>query len=423
MSLFVFGANHKTAPVAIRERLSFAPERLSGALKTFAGQPGVREVAILSTCNRTEVYCHLDSALSEEPLRVFGDYQGVEWAALQPYLFAYRGEETVRHLLRVASGLDSLVLGEPQILGQLKSAFQTASEAGTIGKFLNKAFQHAFSVAKQVRTDTAIGSSPVSVAFAAVRLARQIFGDLGAQTVLLIGAGDTIELTAQHLHDHGVRRMIVANRTVERSQILAGRFGAYAIPLSSMPQHLAEADIVISATASQLPILGKGAVERALKARKHKPMFMVDIAMPRDIEPEIGELEDVYLYTVDDLEAVIQESLHSRRLAALQAEDIIATEVEHFMDWLHSLDAVSTIRALRGKARDAQKQVIARAQRRLAKGDDQAEVLEQLTTQLVNKLVHHPSVKLREASAAGRDELLRAAAELFDLGQPIPKGK
>jgi len=423
MPLLVFGVNHKTAPVTIRERLAFVPERLPEALRTFAVQPGVREVAILSTCNRTEVYCCLETAPAEEPLRVFGEYHGVEWAALQPYLFSCREEEVVRHLLRVASGLDSLVLGEPQILGQLKSAFQMALEAGTIGKFLNKAFQHAFSVAKQVRTDTAIGSSPVSVAFAAVRLAQQIFGELSAQTVLLIGAGDTIELVAQHLYDHGVRRMIVANRTVDRSQLLAGRLGGYAIALSDMPDHLAEADIIISATASQLPILGKGAVERALKVRKHRPMFMVDIAVPRDIEPEIGELEDVYLYTVDDLEAVIQENLHSRRLAALQAEDIIATEVERFMDWLHSLDAVSTIRALRDKARSAQKEVLDRAQRRLARGDDQAEVLEQLTTQLVNKLVHSPSVKLREASATGRDELLRAAAELFDLGQPVPKGK
>lgn len=415
MAPFVLGINHKTAPIAIREQVAFGLDELPQALTGFVDKVGVREVVILSTCNRTEIYYCMGDLQIKHPIEWLTDYHGMGNGGLDPYLFCYSHEQAVQHLLRVASGLDSMIVGEPQILGQLKSAYHTAIRTGTLGKRLNKLFQHAFSVAKQVRSDTAIGSSPVSVAFAAVRLAQQIFADLSQQTALLIGAGDTIELAAQHLHHHGLKRMIVVNRSVERAQLVAYRFGGYAIPLKDMPEHLAEADIVFASTASPQPILAKETVEQALKMRKRRPIFMVDIAVPRDIDPAVSDLEDVYLYTVDDLHAVIQENLQSRRLAARQAEEIIDIATGRFMEWLQSLDAVATIQAIREKASLAREQVIKKGLQRLAKGDDPVQVMEFLTRNLVNKLTHMPSVKLREASAAGRDELLRAARELFGL--------
>ena len=324
-------------------------------------------------------------------------------------------------MLRVASGLDSMVLGEPQVLGQLKMAYQTALEAGSIGKLLSRLFQHSFKVAKQIRSSTMIGNHPVSVAFAAVRMAQQIFGELDSKTTLLIGAGDTIELAARHLYENHLGQMIIANRTLEKSQHISSQYSAYAISLADIPRHLAEADIVISSTASQLPILGKGAVESAIKQRKHKPMFMLDIAVPRDIEPEVGQLDDVYLYTIDDLRDVINQNLQSRKLAALQAEEIIDTQVMHFMDWLNSLDAVSTIRALRDQARTIQEEVLRSAQQKLDKGMDPNQVLQEGIHSLTNKLIHSPSTQLRDAGAQGRDDLLSAAHELFNLGNIKPK--
>ena len=321
-------------------------------------------------------------------------------------------------MLRVASGLDSLVLGEPQILGQMKQAFTTAHEAGTVGQLLNRLFQHTFSVAKQVRTDTAIGASPVSVAFAAVSLAKQIFSDLSRHTALLIGAGETIELVARHLHESGIGRIIVANRTVERAHNLAAEFGGYAIALPEIPNHLAEADIVISSTASPLPILGKGAVESALKVRKHRPMLMVDIAVPRDIEAEVRDLEDVYLYTVDDLQSIIDEGLRSRQEAALQAEEIIDVQVGHFMGWLKSLESVDLIRRYRNSAEQQRDQVVEAALRQLQQGRAPDEVLRELGRQLTNKLMHTPCSQMKQAGYDGRTELLDAARELFNLKTP-----
>jgi glutamyl-tRNA reductase len=321
----------------------------------------------------------------------------------------------VRHALRVASGLDSLVLGEPQILGQMKDAYTTASSAGTLGNLLDRLFQHTFSVAKQVRTDTAIGASPVSVAFAAVSLARQIFTDFKDHTALLIGAGETIELAARHLHEIGIGRMIIANRTVERARAVAQEFDAYAISLPEIPSHLAEADIVISSTASPLPILGKGSVESALKIRKHKPILMVDIAVPRDIESEVGQLSDVYLYTVDDLQEIIQEGLRSRQEAAAQAEEIIDVQVSHFMNWIRSLGAVDTIRAVRENAEHKRDIELEHALNLIAAGKDPEMVLKQLAHRLTNKLLHEPSAQLKQAAYDGRNELLKAARDLFDL--------
>ena len=293
MPILVLGLNHKTAPVAIRERVTFGPDIIVAALRDLLVQPGVEESLILSTCNRTEVYCTVSDTGDAPVADWLSHFHGLEADQTVPYLYTHFDRDAVSHLLRVASGLDSLVLGEPQILGQVKQAFQTACQAQSCGKLLGRLFQHTFSVAKQVRTDTAIGSSPVSVAFAAVSLARQIFSELSEQTALLIGAGETIELAARHLHQHGIGRMVVANRTVERAHALAAQFDGYAIALTEIATHLPEADIVISSTASPLPVLGKGTVESALKRRKHRPIFMVDIAVPRDIEAEVVELSDV----------------------------------------------------------------------------------------------------------------------------------
>lgn len=417
MTLFAFGINHKTAPVEIREKVAFAPEKLPEALQQLTHTANIHEAAIVSTCNRTELYCGLDSDDGNAIVKWFSDYHHLSTEDVAPYIYTHTGNEAVQHILRVASGLDSLVLGEPQILGQIKDAYAMASEAGTIGRQLNRLFQHTFSVAKQVRTDTAIGASPVSVAFAAVNLAKQIFADLSEHTALLIGAGDTIELVARHLSEQQVKKIIVANRTVERAQALLEQFEfeGEAIALASMPERLVEADIIISSTASQLPILGKGAVERALKSRKHRPMFMVDIAVPRDIEPEVGSLDDVYLYTVDDLQEVIEEGRQSREEAAEQAEEIIEQQVEHYMGWLRSLDAVDTIRAVRQQAEDVRNEVLKTAQRQLAAGKEPEQVLNELARTLTNKLVHEPSVQINRAAYDGREEILDTARELFSL--------
>ncbi len=415
MTLLAFGINHKTAPVNIREKVAFGPDRMTEALHGLVTQAPVREAAILSTCNRTELYLGMDNPDSEEVINWLADFHGLQGEELAPYIYAHPSQAAVRHALRVASGLDSLVLGEPQILGQMKAAYTIARKVGTVGTLLDRLFQHTFSVAKQVRTDTAIGSSPVSVAFAAVSLARQIFTSLEGRTALLIGAGETIELTARHLHEQRIGRMIIANRTVERAHLLAAEFNGYAIALGEIPGHLAEADIVISSTASPLPILGKGTVERALKARRHKPVFMVDIAVPRDIESEVGQLPDVYLYTVDDLQEVIQENLRSRREAAEQAEDIIDVQVASFMGWLRSLGAVETIRACREHSEHIRDVELEKAKRLLAAGKDPADVLRLLARGLTNKFLHHPCIQLRQACVEGRPEVLNAARELFNI--------
>jgi glutamyl-tRNA reductase len=415
MGLIALGVNHRTAPVEIRERVAFTPEQLSHALQDLKGYASIREAAILSTCNRTELYCGMELSDMTRLEDWLQGYHGIGPGGLEPYLYRYPEQNAVRHILRVASGLDSMVLGEPQILGQMKTAYGLARRAGTIGRLLGRLFQHTFAVAKQVRTDTAIGASPISVAFAAVRLAKQIFGELPGYTALLIGAGETIELVARHLSQNGIGRMIIANRTVERAHALASEFNAYAISLADMPAHLAEADIVVSSTASALPILGKGSVERALKARKRRPMFMVDLAVPRDIEPEVAELEDVYLYTVDDLEEVIQENLKSRQEAAKQAEEVIDNEVTHFMNWLRSLEAIGAICNYRETAEHARLEALDRARRLLASGVEPQVALEHLAYQLTNKLLHTPCVQMRRAASEGRTELLEAAQELFNL--------
>ncbi len=415
LRLVAFGVNHKTAPVSLREQAAFAPDRLLDALRQITTLGGAHEATILSTCNRTELYCHLDPGEDQRAVAWFCEYHRLPHTLLEPHLYLYPGDQAVKHAFRVASGLDSMVLGEPQILGQMKEAFAAAHKAGATGKILNRLFQQTFSVAKQVRTDTAIGASAVSVAFAAVSLAKQIFSRLSERTVLLIGAGETIELAARHLKEQGVNHIIVANRTVERAQRLAQTCSGEAISLTEMLERLSDADIVISSTASQLPILGKGAVERALKIRKHRPMFMVDIAVPRDIEPEVGELDDVYLYTVDDLQQVVEQNMQSRQAAAKEADKIIDIQVVDFMQWVKSLDSVPTIRALRASAAALRDTELTLAQQRLARGEDPQKVLAHLARALTNKFTHAPSSALQQADQDGNADLLNAARKLFNL--------
>ena len=418
MPIIILGLNHKTAPIAIRERLTFGADIIAGALRDLLQQTGVNEGLILSTCNRTELYCALDSFGEPSVSHWLGRFHGIRQEEIAPYLYVHTDRDAVCHLLEVASGLDSLVLGEPQILGQVKRAFQVASQAQTVGKLLRRLFQHSFAVAKHVRTDTTIGTSPVSVAFAAIGLARQIFSDLSQQTALLVGAGETIELAGRHLKQHGIGHLIVANRTMERAHSLASQLDGYAIALTEIAAHLPKADIVVSSTASPLPVLGKGTVESALRKRKHRPVLMVDLAVPRDIEPEVEELPDVYLYTVDDLEGVVEENRRSRQEAASQAREIIEFHADEFMGWLRSLDAVALIQSYRHQAERARDEVLERARRLLAHGRSAEAVLDYLAHTLTNKLLHTPSTRLRRAGIEGRPELLQAANELFQLQQP-----
>jgi len=413
MFLTVLGINHRTAPVELRGQVAFSPEQTAKALGELGALEAVGEAAILSTCNRTELYC----TLPEQKHEVIADwlcrFHCLEKENLAPHFYTYLGADAVRHMLRVAAGLDSLILGEPQILGQMKTSYQQAKQAGTIDTLVNRLFQHTFAVAKQVRTDTAIGESPVSVAFAAVSLARQIFGDLDKNTALLIGAGETIELAARHLHERGIGKMIIANRTVERAHELATQFNGYGIALDELPGHLAEADIVISSTGSPSTILDKETVGKALSRRKHRPVFMVDIAVPADIAPEVAEMDNVYLYTVDDLREVVEENLKSRQEAAKQAEEIVDVQVDHFMTWMRSLEAVPSIKAYRDHAQAIGKEEIRKAHQQLAGGKAPEQVIETLTHNLINKLAHDPSVNLRKAAVEGQTGLLEAVRTLF----------
>ncbi len=418
MSLIAFGINHRTAPVELREQVAITGERITAALRELAALPSVTEAAILSTCNRTELYCGLQDDQVEALCEWLAHFHALDPAQIRPHLYSFPNADAVRHLLRVAGGLDSMILGEPQILGQMKQAYQNASDAGTLDAALERLFQHTFAVAKQIRTDTAIGESPVSIAFAAVSLARQIFSNFEQHTALLIGAGDTIELTARHLHDQHLGRLIIANRTPEHAHQLAAQFNGYGISLAEIPAHLAEADIIITATGSRTPILTGAMMKPALKLRKHRPVFMVDIAVPRDIEPAVATFEDVYLYTVDDLQEVIHENLQSRQEAARQAEEIIDVQVERFMAWLRAQDAVSSIRSFRRHAEQQRDEVLARAQQMLANGRDPAEVTAYLAQTLTNKLCHIPSVQIRQAAETGDAALLQAALRLYNLSKP-----
>jgi glutamyl-tRNA reductase len=391
--LYALGLNHHTAPLAVRERVVFHVDRLRDALTELKGAFSP-EAAILSTCNRTELYL----AGEERPdlVQWLARYHRVDPAELQPYLYTLPREQAVRHAFRVASGLDSMVLGEPQILGQMKDAARAAESAGTLGAVLHKLFQRSFAVAKEVRTNTRVGAASVSMAAAAVKLAARIFPSLKDQNVLLIGAGEMIDLCATHFAAQAPARIAVANRTVERGERLAARFNARAIELRALPEHLHEYDIVVSCTASSLPILGKGLVERALRTRRHRPLFMVDLAVPRDIEPEVAELDDVFLYTIDDLGTIVSANLDARRSAVEQAEVIIDTQVGQFMHWIKVRETVPLIRQLREHAEETRRQELDRALKALARGEDPAAVLESLSQGLTNKLLHAPTQALKK---------------------------
>ena len=414
MSLLALGLNHRTAPVVVREQVAFTPDRLGSALRDLLNRGRAREAAILSTCNRTELYCDLSQPDGAPVEAWLGHYHVLPQGELQPYLYRHTGQHAVRHILRVASGLDSMVLGEPQILGQVKAAYQAANGAGALGVRLERLFQHTFAVAKQVRTGTGIGTNPVSVAFAAVRLTRQIFADLPRRTALLLGAGETAALLLRHLHDNGVGRLIIANRTSERAQALAASVGGDAIGLAEVATHLGEADIVIAATASPDILLDVAQVRVGLRQRR-RPILMVDLAIPRDIDPAVAELDDVYLYTVDDLKGIIEENVQARAAAAEQAEAIIDHQTAQFMAWLRAQDCAASIQALRQQAETIRDQALARARRQLAHGRDPTETLELLAHLLTNKLMHAPCVGLREAAAQGDLDALRVLKQLYHL--------
>lgn len=416
MAIWTLGINHKTATVAVRERVSFDPASMTQVLSEVRTLKPIREVVILSTCNRTEIYGSAEQDLSPQVLvQWLSQFHDIDAKEIEQALYFYQSEQAVQHAMRVASGLDSLVLGEPQILGQMKSAYSVAQDAGTVGSEMGRLFRQTFSVAKRVRTETAIGENPVSVAFAAVRMAQRIFSEIGKSTALLVGAGETIELVARHLKQAGVHNIIVANRTLVRAQQLALEVDAEAILLEQIPDYLPKADIVISSTASPLPILGKGMVERALKLRRHKPMFMVDIAVPRDIEPQVGDLSDVYLYTVDDLRNIIEENVRSREEAAKQAESLIDAGVINFMRDIKTLDAVKTLTDLRSSIDKLREEQLNKALKQLEHGVSPEEVLRHFAHSFTNKVLHPPTTALRKASADGRLEVLDWTRELFNL--------
>ena len=415
MSFLAFGINHKTASVDIREKVAFDVQRLDDALKALSDVSGVHEAAILSTCNRTEIYCSVDGVSADRLLVWLADYHQTDLQSVIACSFSLYDQDAVTHVMRVASGLDSLVLGEPQILGQLKSAYTSALEAKTIQGPLGRLFEQSFTVAKRVRTETAIGENSVSVAAAAVNLARQLFADFSDNTALLIGAGKTTELVARHLKQSGIKRLIIANRTLSRAQELSKLVGGEAALLGDIPDLLKESDIVIASTASALPILGKGAVERALKSRKHRPYFMVDIAVPRDIEPQVSELSDVYLYTVDDLKGVIDENVKSRAGAAREAEVMVQEGYEAFMAQLRASGVGNVLRHFRHQAEALQKQEFEKALNALQGGADAEVVLSSLSRNLTNKLIHEPTVQVRRAAELGQNEKAEWLLELFNI--------
>src|SRR5688572_3840097 len=410
MSLYTLGLNHHTAPLGVRERVVFHVERLGEALSE-AKRLLAPEAAILSTCNRTEIYLsgELDADKRGEATRWLAEYHRVDAGELSRYVYTLPREQAVRHAFRVASGLDSMVLGEPEILGQMKEAARSAEAAGTLGTVLGKLFQRSFAVAKEVRSTTQVGANSVSMAAAAVKLAARIFPSLKDQKVLFIGAGEMIELCATHFAAQAPACLAVANRTIERAERLAHRFNGEALALKSLPERLHEFDILVPCTASSLPILGKGLVERALRSRRRRPMFLVDLAVPRDIEPEAGELDDIFLYTVDDLAQIVADNRDARRSALEQAEAIIDTQVGQFMRWMQVRDNVPLIRALREQGEQARRQELERALRCLQRGDDPASVLEALSQGLTNKLLHAPTRALNDIEGDER----RALAEML----------
>jgi glutamyl-tRNA reductase len=423
MSVWALGLNHTTAPLDLRGRFAFAIDQIAPTLHSLRHSfgsnrhPGV-EAAIISTCNRTEIYCAADQVALEHTVDWLAHSGGVSPALLRSHAYTLHDDHAARHAFRVASGLDSMVLGEPQILGQMKDAVRAAETAGALGSTLNQLFQRSFAVAKEVRTATEIGAHSISMAAAAVRLAGQLFEDLQHTRVLFIGAGEMIDLAATHFAARQPKSIVIANRTLERGEKLATRFGGEAMRLADLPARLAEFDIVVSCTASTLPLIGLGAVERALKVRRHRPMFMVDLAVPRDIEPEVKALEDVYLYTVDDLAQVVQQGHANRQAAVAQAEVIIDAGVQSFMHWLDQRGTVPLIRQLNAQTDEWRATELARARKLLARGEDVDAVLEALSRGLTQKMLHGAMAELHACDAAAREQTAQTISRLFLRNDP-----
>lgn len=417
MQLYVIGVNHTTAPLQIREHIAFNSDLLGNALHQLTDS-GASEAAILSTCNRTELYCSTDDP--EKALNWLSDYHKLDKEAIAPYVYTLPNDAAVKHAFRVASGLDSMVLGEPQILGQFKQSVKIAQDAGTLGTLLHKLFQRTFEVAKEVRTNTDIGANSISMAAAAVKLAQRIFGDIHQQKVLFIGAGEMIELCADHFAAQKPKSITIANRTIERGSNLAEKIAqqqvtAQAILLNDLPTHFAEFDIVVTSTASQLPIIGLGMVETAIKARRHRPIFMVDLAVPRDVEAEVADLDDVFLYTVDDLAQVVSDGIENRQSAALEAELIVQDRVENFMQWFKQREAVPTIKALRDQFENTRKAELEKALKQLQKGESPEKVLEAFSNGLTNKFLHAPSHALSHTHAEEHAKLEALLKQLYQI--------
>jgi glutamyl-tRNA reductase len=421
MQLLTLGLNHTTAPLAVRERVAFVPDEVGttiGRLRETLAEPAggrLTEAAIISTCNRTELYCAVqEPELAQRALQRFiAAEKQLDVDELERHSYVLPNDTAVRHAFRVASGLDSMVLGEPQILGQMKQAEKLARNAGGLGLLLNHLFQRTFAVAKEVRTTTEIGTQSVSMAAAAVRVAQRIFGDLSQEHVLFVGAGEMIELTATHFAAQHPKSITVANRTLERAEALAHRLHAHPMKLGDLPEALARFDIIVSSTASALPIIGLGMVERAIKSRRRKPMFIVDLAVPRDVEPEVSRLDDVYVHTVDDLGRIVQTGSETRQAAVAQAEAIIETGVRDFEEWVKARRSVPVIQNLRSRAETLRRRELERALKQLGRGASPEVVVEQLSQALTNKFLHDPMSALREATEDSERARLQSLLSRF----------
>lgn len=418
MSIVAVGINHKTAPVAVREKISFNPDKLSMALQEMLQQVQCKEAAILSTCNRTELYlvaADKYDITQDKVIAWLEQHHQIPASTIIPSLYWHSDQQAVNHMMRVACGLDSLVLGEPQILGQMKQAYSQAKAAGSMALVMDRLFQRTFGVAKQVRTETEIGASAVSVAFAAVNLAKHIFASLEKAKVLLVGAGETIELVAKHLYENKVGHITVANRTLSRAEAMANQVGADVITLAQIPQQIADADIVISSTGSTLPIIGKGMVEQALAKRKHRPVFMVDLAVPRDIEEQVSELEDVFLYTVDDLQGIIAKNMENRRKAAIEAEAIVKDQTSGFMSWLRGLNTQDTVVSYRKQCLAERDLLLEKALMQLKGDKDPEAIIAELATKLTNKFMHAPTSAIQSAAQGGELDKIVYLREILQI--------
>jgi len=415
MTLIAFGINHKTAPIELREKIAFSPDAIVHALASLRQETGATESVIVSTCNRTEVYAQLDDEQTNNVATWLANFHGVQPEELQNNSYLYTEQQAANHIMRVACGLDSLMIGEPQILGQVKQAFADAKNSGVIKSDFERLFQHTFSVAKKVRSETDIGANAVSVAYASVQLAKHIFSSLEKSRVLLIGAGETIELVAKHLYEQNVKSLTVANRTLARAQAIAEPLNASVLTLAQIPQHLKDADIVISSTASQLPILGKGLVQSALKERKHKPMFFVDLAVPRDVEAEVGELNDAYLYTVDDLQHIVEKNLANRQDAAAIADEMVAQQVQQFLRWQQSQTSIDVLKGFRDQSELQRDTLVSKALKQLADGKAAEQVIIELANKLTNSLIHAPTKALKNAAGEKDSKQLTLLIDALDL--------